>query len=73
MLQLSYWNRFINGSMIAFIAIPSPAMETKNAVMFSIKALTFEVVGWTELKRIPLTCLNTFLIKLNISINLATM
>ena len=60
---MNYLNRFINGSIIVFIATPSPAIATKKAVIFSIKALTFDVVGCTELKSLSVMCLNTFLVK----------
>lgn len=69
-LSVSYLIKLINGSIIAFIATPRPAMATKKAVMFSINVLSFEVAGWTELKSLCLSCLNIFLVKLNISINL---
>lgn len=36
--------RFINGYIIALIATPSPAMETRNVVTFSKKAVSFVVV-----------------------------
>ena len=67
--QHSYLNRLIRGSMIAFIATPRPTIETKKAVIFSIRALAFEVAGWTELKSFSLICVITFFAKMNISLN----
>ncbi len=67
----SHLNRFISGSTIVFIATPRPAIATKKAVVFSIRALNFEVAGWTELNNFCLSCLNAFLNKMKISINFA--
>ena len=41
----NYFKKVINGSIIVFIATPRPAIATKNAVIFSIRALNFDVDG----------------------------
>lgn len=69
-LWIIYLKRFINGSIIAFIATPRPAIATKKAVIFSIYDLILEVDGWSELNNFCFICANIFFTKVKISINL---
>lgn len=49
----SYLNRFAKGSTIAFTARARPPIATNKAVIFSIKAVIFDVLELVELKSLP--------------------
>ena len=54
------------------IAKPSPVIETKKAVMFSINILVFDALVSIDVKIIFFNLLNIIIINLYISINLTT-
>ena len=64
----------IRGSMIALIATPSPAIEARIAVIFSMNDFNFDVLlvefsSWIELNNLHFITVNNFLVKTSISKN----
>ena len=68
----NWLNILTSGSIIVLMATPRPAIDTKRAVIFSIRVFILFVSELADPKSFILICLNIFIKKAKISQNLDT-